>query len=94
VHRLRALRQIFPSHRSTFSPGDNEFLKSLTGLADYLRTFGQLREEAVDAGSVKEYEGIVTRLTRIKGAIANLPVGAYSGEAEHHSGLKPNRIPG
>jgi hypothetical protein len=30
---LPALRQIFPSHRSTFSPGDIEFLKSLTGLS-------------------------------------------------------------
>ena len=75
VDRLTALRQIFPSQRSIFTPGDIEFLKSLTGLSDHLRTFGELREEAVDVGSVKEYEDIVTRLSHTKSALAGFPVG-------------------
>src|ERR1039458_3730965 len=72
--RLSALRQMFPSQRSKFTPADIEFLKSLTGLSDHLRTFGEVREEAVDVGSVKEYEDIVTRLTHTKSALADLPV--------------------
>jgi hypothetical protein len=75
VDRLTALRQVFPFQRSVFTPGDIEFLKSLTGLSDHLRTFVELREEAVDVVSVEEYEDIVTRLTRTKGALADFPVG-------------------
>ena len=74
VDRLTALRQVFTSQRRVFTPGDIEFLQSLTGVSDHLRAFADLKEEAVDVGSVKEYEDIVTRLTHTKGALADFPV--------------------
>jgi hypothetical protein len=74
VDRLTALRQVFPFQRSVFAPSDIEFLRSLTGISDYLRAFAELRDEAVDVGSVKEYEDIVTRLTHTKGALADFPI--------------------
>ena len=47
----------------------------------HLRAFAELREEAVDVESVKEYEGILTRLTHAKGALADLPVGKRVAKA-------------
>lgn len=79
--RLAALRQVFPSQRSVFTPEDIEFLKSLAGLSDHLRAFGELREEAVDVGSVKEYEEILTRLTHTKGGLGDFPVGKKVAKA-------------
>jgi hypothetical protein len=81
VDRLTALRQVFRSQRFVFTPGDIEFLKSLARLSDHLCAFVELREEAVDVGSVKEYEEILTRLTRTKSAFADLPVGKRVAKA-------------
>ena len=39
VDRLTALRQVFTSQRRVFTPGDIEFLQSLTGVSDHLRAF-------------------------------------------------------
>src|ERR1035438_9525324 len=74
VDRLMALRQVFPFQRSAFTPSDIEFLRSLTGVLDHLRAFVELKEEAVDVGSVEEYEDIVIRLTQTEGTLARLPV--------------------
>lgn len=72
--RLTALRQSYPSHRSLFTPSDIEFLKSLGAISDHLRAFIELKEELVSVSSLKEYEEIVGRLTRAKGALACFPV--------------------
>ncbi len=81
VGRLTSLRKAFPIQRPVFTPGDIEFLRSLTGVADHLRAFAELREEAADVASVKEYEDIVSRLTLTKGALADFPVGKRVAKA-------------
>ena len=48
--QLTALRQSFSSHRPLFTPGDIEFLKTLTGISDYLRAFVELKKELLKAG--------------------------------------------
>jgi len=73
--RLTALRQSFPSHRPLFTPADIEFLKSLGVISDQLGKFIELKEELLSVGSLKDYEDIVSRLTRAKGALARFPVG-------------------
>jgi hypothetical protein len=72
--RLTALRQSYPSHRSSFTPSDIEFLKSLGVISDHLRAFIELKEELASVSSLKEYEDIVSRLTRAKGSLACFPV--------------------
>ena len=74
VDRLTALRQSYPSDRSLFTPSDIELLKSLGAISDHLRAFIELREELVSVNSLKEYEEIVSRLGRAKGALACFPV--------------------
>ena len=81
VDRLTTLRQVFPFQRSVFTLTDIAYLRSLAGVSDQLRAFTELREEAVDVGSVKEYDDIVTRLTYTKGALADLPVGKKVAKA-------------
>jgi hypothetical protein len=81
IGRLTGLRQLFLPQRSAFSPGDIEFLKSLTGISDHLRKFAELKEEAADVGSVHEYEDIVSRLNFTKGALADFPVGKRVAKA-------------
>jgi hypothetical protein len=72
--RLTALRRCYPSHRSSFTPTDIEFLKGVGVISDDLRAFIELKEELASVSSVKEYEDIVSRLTRVKGALACFPV--------------------
>lgn len=73
--QLPALRQSFPSNRSSFSPSDIEFLKSLAGISDHLRAFIELREELPSVTSLQEYTDLRRRLVRIKGSLAHFPVG-------------------
>jgi len=72
--QLLALRQSFPSHRSSFTPSDIEFLNSLGGIAVHLRMFIELREELPSVTSLKEYEDLLRRLTRVKDSLAPFPV--------------------
>ncbi|HWC99432.1 MAG TPA: topoisomerase DNA-binding C4 zinc finger domain-containing protein [Candidatus Sulfopaludibacter sp.] len=72
--RLTALRRSYPSHRSSFTPSDIEFLKSLGGISDHLRAFIELKEELASVNSLKEYEDMVSRLTRAKDSLACFPV--------------------
>ena len=88
VDRLTALRQVFPFQRSAFTPSDIEFLRSLTGVLDHLRVFVELKEEAVDVGSVEEYEDIVIRLTQTEGTLARLPVAKRVAKAIRELGEK------
>src|ERR1039457_7670087 len=83
-----SLRQVFPFQRSAFTPSDIEFLRSLTGVLDHLRAFVELKEEAVDVGSVEEYEDIVTRLTQAEGTLARLPVAKRVAKAIRELGEK------
>ena len=71
---LTALRQSFPFHRPLFTPSDIEFLKSLTGISDHLRSFIEMKEELLNVDSLKEYREIVSRLTHTKDALAGFPV--------------------
>ncbi len=73
--RLPALRRSFQSHRSAFTPNDIEFLKSLNGISAALRAFIDLREELPTVTFLKEYEDMLSRLTRVKGSLASFPVG-------------------
>ena len=86
--QLPVLRQLFRSQRSAFTPGDIEFLTSLTGVLDHLRAFADLKEESIDVGSVREYEDIVIRLTQIKSALADIPVGKRVAKAIRELGEK------
>jgi len=72
--QLIALRQSYPSHRSSFTPDDIEFLKSLGTISDHLKTFIELQEELASVSSLKEYEDIVSRLIRAKDLLSSLPV--------------------
>ncbi|MBV8845541.1 MAG: hypothetical protein JO307_22260 [Bryobacterales bacterium] len=72
--RLTALRQSYPSYRSLFTPSDIEFLKSLGAISNHLRAFLDLKEELVNVNSLQEYEDIVSRLSRAKGALASFRV--------------------
>lgn len=72
--RLTALRRAYPSHKSSFTPSDIEFLKSLAVISDHLRAFIELKEELADVDSLKEYEDIVSRLARAKASLAAFPV--------------------
>lgn len=72
--QLTALRQSFPLHRSLFTPSDIEFLKSLGVISDHLRAFIELKEELLSVGSLKDYEDILSRLTRAKNVLACFPV--------------------
>jgi hypothetical protein len=74
ANHLTALRQSYPSHRSSFTPSDIELLKSLGVISDQLRAFIELKEELASVSSLKEYEDIVSRLTRAKGSLASFPV--------------------
>jgi hypothetical protein len=72
--RLTLLRSFYPSHPDSFTPSDIEFLRSLGIISVHLRAFGELKEELVSVRSLKEYEDVVSRLVRVKGALARLPV--------------------
>jgi hypothetical protein len=72
--QLTALRQSYPSRRSSFTASDSEFLKCLGVISDHLRAFVELKEELASVSSLKEYEDIVRRLTRAKGSLASFPV--------------------
>jgi hypothetical protein len=72
--QLTALRQSYPSHRSSFTPRDIEFLKSLAVISDHLRAFIELKEELARVSSLKEYEDMVSRLIRAKDSLASFPV--------------------
>jgi hypothetical protein len=72
--RLTALRKSYPLHRSLFTPNDIEFLKSLHSVSDQLQSFIEIKEELFSIDSIREYEDIVGRLVRAKGALAGFPV--------------------
>jgi len=72
--RVSELRRSYPSHRSHFSREDIVFLKSLSEVSDHLRAFIEIKEELPGVDSLREYETVVGRLTRIKGALGCLAV--------------------
>lgn len=74
VDQLTALRRSYRAQRSSFSPGDIEFLKGLSPIADQLREFIELKEELTSVNSLKEYEDLVNRLTSAKCSLAFSPV--------------------
>lgn len=73
--RVIDLRLAFRSHRSDFTAADIEFLKRLNRISDHLLAFVELKKEMASIESLKEYEEIISRLTRAKSALAGLPVG-------------------
>jgi len=72
--QLTALRESYSSQRSSFTPSDIDFLRGLGVISDHLRAFIELKEELPGVSSLKEYEDVVSRLTRAKGSLVSFPV--------------------
>ncbi len=49
-------------------------------ISDHLRAFIELKEELVSVDSLKEYEDVLCRLVRAKGALARFPVARRVGK--------------
>jgi hypothetical protein len=79
---LASLREAYRADRSQFGAEDIAYLRSLGEVAEHLRAFADVREEAsVDIGSVEEYEDLLRRLRTLKDALAPYAVGRRVGVA-------------
>ncbi|MGA2116026.1 MAG: topoisomerase DNA-binding C4 zinc finger domain-containing protein [Bryobacteraceae bacterium] len=71
---LTALRRLFPSNKSLFTPGRIEFLRKVAELSCQLSSFIEIQEELADVTSLRQYTFLMNQLADMKVALASFPV--------------------